>query len=86
MALTIQPPTAAEAEQRAAKALEQLNDDAFQAAFLADRLHRVESCEKKYGLRSEDVGEAINAGHLVETHEVCQWLLDYKMLLRLGAR
>lgn len=36
MALTIQPPTVAEAEQRAAKLLEQLNDDALQAAFFAD--------------------------------------------------
>lgn len=86
MALTIQPPTAAEAEQRAAKALEQVNDDEFQAAFLAERVQRVESCEQKYGMRTEDVGEAINAGRLVETHEVCQWLLDYKLLVRLGAR
>ncbi|MDQ2655426.1 MAG: hypothetical protein M3Z20_20545 [Chloroflexota bacterium] len=86
MARTIQPPTAAEAEQRAAKALEQLNDDAFQAAFLANLVQRVESCEQEYGLRSEDVGKAIDAGELVETHEVCQWLLDYKSLVRLGAR
>jgi hypothetical protein len=86
LAFTIQSPTGAEAEQRAAKALEQLNDDAFQAAYLASLVQRVESCEQTYGLRSEDVGEAINAGHLVETHEVCQWLLNYKMLLRLGAR
>lgn len=86
MAITIQPSTAAEAAQRAAKILEQLNDEAFQAAFLADLVQRVEACEQEYRLRSEDVGPAINAGQLVETHEVCQWLLDYKLLVRLGAR
>lgn len=86
MAIAIQPPTATEAEQRAIKALEQLNDDAFQAAFLANLVQRVESCEQEHGLRSEDVGKAIDAGELVEAHEVCQWLLDYKPLVRLGAR
>jgi len=86
MALTIQSPTAAEAEQRAAKLLEQLDDNEFQDAFFADLVQRVASLEQRYELRSEDVGQAINSGLIVESHEVCQWLLDYKMLLRLGAR
>jgi hypothetical protein len=86
MALIIQSPTTTEAERRAAKLLEQLDDDEFQDAFFADLEQRVASFEQQYGLRSEDVGQAINAGVLVESHDVCQWLLDYKLLLRLGAR
>lgn len=86
MALTVQTPTAAEADRRAAELLEQLADKTVQDSFLSDLQHRVASFERQYELRSEDVSQAINSGQLAESHEVCQWLLDYKMLLRLGAR
>ena len=86
MAPIVHSPTSTKAERLTAKLLEQLHDDEFQDAFFADLEQRVASFEQQYGLRSEDVGRAINARQLVETHEVCQRLLDYKLLLRLGAR
>lgn len=86
MALTVQSPTATEAERRTAELLAQLDDDSFQDALLADLLQRVEAFEQQYGMPSDSVNQAIDMGLLVESHEVCQWLLDYKMLLRLGVR
>ena len=38
--------------------------------------------EQKYGIPSADVHDAIDDGRLVETEEVCDWLLDFEMLAR----
>ena len=36
--------------------------------------------EQKYGIPSSEVHEAIDAGRLDETEEVCNWLIDIEML------
>ncbi len=38
--------------------------------------------EKKYGIPTSDVHDAIEDGRLIETEEVCDWILDSEMLAR----
>lgn len=46
------------------------------AEFTAELQDRVLACEAKYGIPSSDVHDAIEEGRLVETLEVCEWLMD----------
>lgn len=41
---------------------------------------RVLAYEQKYGMPSADVHQAIEDRRLVETLEVCEWLMDVEML------
>jgi predicted transcriptional regulator len=38
--------------------------------------------EQKYGMPTSEVHDAIEDGRLVETEEVCDWILDSEMLER----
>lgn len=75
-----------ESDHRASELLARFDDEALQDALLRDLVTRVNACELRYGMPSEAAAAAINAGLLDEEDEVCQWLLDFKMLQRLGAR
>lgn len=86
MAMTAYPPGVNEADRRVSELLAQFDDDALQDAMLRELESRVDACERRYGMPSNAVAAAINAGRLDEQDEVCQWLLDFKMLQRLGAR
>lgn len=86
MALAVLPPPNTEAELRALQLLRQLEDHQLQENALVELNHRVEQFEQQFGFPSEEAARAISTGHLTESHEVCQWMLDYKLLLRLGAR
>lgn len=91
MALTALPHNATAAELRAearrmAEAILQPPADpelAYEGKLTALR-ERIAMYEQRFGVRSEDVDAAIDAGHLVEDLDVCNWLLDYKRLKRLG--
>lgn len=76
----------ADAAARVARLLQQLDDDQYQERQLAELVQRVESFEHLFGLRSEDVGPAIDAGKLIEDEAVCDWLLDFHQLQPLGVR
>lgn len=73
-------------EVRVAQVKQQLADEQLQARYLEEIVLRVEAYEQQFGMRSEDVGPAIDAGELVEDLDVCNWLLAYKRLKRIGAR
>jgi hypothetical protein len=62
----------------------QLQDRAQQAQNLELIRERVRQHEQRYNILSQDVHRAIDEGVLRETHEVCQWILDYNILVRLG--
>ncbi len=67
-----------------AEILRQLHDEEAQAQTLDLIRARVEQYEADYQLDSAEIHEAIRTGRLVETHQVCQWLMDYHVLLRAG--
>ena len=43
---------------------------------------RVAAYEARYQIRSDDVHAAIDSGRLIETEEVCDWIMDYELLRR----
>lgn len=44
----------------------------------------VRTYETRYELRSESVSEALRTGRLPETFEICDWLVAYEALKRIG--
>jgi hypothetical protein len=42
----------------------------------------VRAQEARYGIASDDIHAAIEDGRLVETGDVCDWLMDYELLER----
>lgn len=44
---------------------------------------RIADYERRYGVPSDAVHAAIDRGELVETHEVCEWLMDVDLLQRM---
>jgi len=44
---------------------------------------RVRAYEEQFGLPSSDIHDAIDRGDLVETLDVCNWIMDYEWLSQL---
>jgi hypothetical protein len=65
--------------------LRQGNDPELQARYLRELKENVARCEAKFGIPSEDIHDAIEEGRLVETLEVCDWIMDYNSLQRIHA-
>ena len=47
---------------------------------LAALRSRVLAYEEQFGIPSSEVHEAIEDGRLVETLEVCEWIMDFEIL------
>lgn len=43
---------------------------------------RIRAYEDRCQIRSDEVHAAIDSGRLVETEEVCDWIMDYELLQR----
>lgn len=69
-------------EQTIVKLLAQLNSPEEQSRLLAQTRMMVKSYEEKFGLRSEQIHDAIDSGELAETVEVCHWIFQYDILRR----
>lgn len=41
---------------------------------------RVAGYEARYGIKSDEIHQAIEDGRLRETEEVCDWIFDYDLL------
>jgi hypothetical protein len=64
--------------QRDAAEAQQRNQD--------ETRRNVERCERKFGIPSECIHQAIDNGTLEETLEVVEWIFDYNLLCRAGER
>jgi hypothetical protein len=42
----------------------------------------IRAYEERFGISSEDIHAAIEDGRLVETEDVCDWIMDYELLKR----
>jgi hypothetical protein len=51
-----------------------------QAAYLAELRANVKQYEERYGMPSDRIHDAIDAGELVEDLDVCNWIFDYELL------
>jgi len=58
------------------------NDPVQMAARLQALRDRVAACERQFGLPSSEIHAAIDRGDLIETWEVCRWIMEYESLLR----
>jgi hypothetical protein len=59
---------------------EQQFDTEAQAAMLLELKERVTHYEQRYGMPSDRIHEAIDAGELIEDLDVCHWIMDYELL------
>lgn len=66
--------------QQLKELLERPVDAAAQAAALAEIRTSVEQYERKYGLPSDRVHDAIDAGDLIEDQDVGHWIFQYDLL------
>ena len=41
---------------------------------------RVKAYEERYGMKSNEIHDAIDRGDLNETHDVCRWIIDLERL------
>jgi len=83
MALALKKSTTS-AHRLTAEIMRQRNDPTEQERTAEKLRSRVRACEVKFNIRSSDIHRAIDAGDLVETAEVCRWIMDYDMLVRAG--
>ena len=74
-----------EIEQRLKELLEQRNDIQRQETMLAEIRESVKQYEVRYGMSSDCIHDAIDAGELVEDLDVCDWILQYNLLRRVEA-
>lgn len=51
-----------------------------QAAYLAELRANVKQYEERFGISSDRIHDAIDAGELVEDLDVCNWIFDYELL------
>jgi predicted transcriptional regulator len=75
-----------EIEQRLKELLEQRNDIQRQETMLAEIRESVKQYEVRYGMSSDCIHDAIDAGELVEDLDVCDWILQYNLLRRVEAK
>jgi hypothetical protein len=76
----------AKIEAKIAALMAQRDDAAFQQRLRDETRRNVERCERKFGIPSERIHEAIDDGSLEETLEVVRWIFDYNRLCRAGER
>lgn len=67
-------------EERAQKLLQERELLRQHLASLAEMKERVSRYEEKFGLSSNHIHQAIDNGDLVETDEVCDWILTFEAL------
>ncbi len=60
--------------------LEQPFDTEAQAAMLAEIRESVQRYEERYGMTSDCIHEAIEAGTLIEDQDVGHWIFQYELL------
>ena len=84
MALT--EPISAKIEAQIAALMAQRDDVTFQQRLREETRGNVERCDRKFGISSERIHEAIDDGSLEETLEVVEWIFDYNLLCRAGER
>lgn len=81
MALVISP-TADAVQKEISRLLAQRDDPEEQARLLNETREIVAAFEKQFGLPSDQIHAAIDAGELIETEEVCHWIFQYNILQR----
>lgn len=64
----------------------EMNNPELMAARLEEVRQRVAVYERQFGIPSADIHAAIDRGELIETWEVCGWIMDYESLLRVEER
>ena len=64
----------------------QRDDAELQRRYRDETRRNVERCERKFGIPSERIHQAIDDGTLEETLEVVEWIFDYNLLCRAGER
>lgn len=50
---------------------------------IAEWMERIAVYEKQYEMTSDEMREKLKSGEIVETFEICKWLMDLKVLRRL---
>lgn len=50
--------------------------------YLRQIMVRVQAMEARYRIASADIHDAIEAGTILETFDVCNWIMDYEILKR----
>jgi hypothetical protein len=80
MAIGLSGRTVAEVEQLIAELLEQRNDVEAQQQVLAEIRESVRQYEERYGMSSDCIHDAIDAGELIEDLDVCNWIFSYDLL------
>ncbi len=70
--------------QRYMDQLEASRAPEVQAAYLAEIRACVKQYEKRYGMSSDRIHEAIDAGELIEDLDVGHWIFQYDLLRDLG--
>jgi hypothetical protein len=84
MALT--KSTAPDIDAKIEELLAQRDDQDTQERMLEETCLRVQGFEAKFGIPSERIHQAIDEGTLVETLEVCHWIMEYDLLCRARSR
>ncbi len=69
-------------EETVARLYREMADPVLMAARLEQLRSRVAAYEREFGLPSADIHAAIDRGDLIETNEVCSWIMDYESLVR----
>lgn len=72
------------AEFLIAKIEAQLLDHEEQLRNVERLRERVRKYEQQFGIASADIHRAIDEGRLRETQDVCDWIIDYDSLVRIG--
>jgi hypothetical protein len=80
MAIGLSGRTGAEVEQLIAELLEQRNNVEAQQQILAEVRESVRQYEERYGMSSECIHAAIDAGDLIEDQDVGHWIFSYDLL------
>lgn len=78
--------TTTETEARIEQLLAQREDAAAQERMREETRRSVQQFEAKYGISSEQIHQAIDDGSLIETFEVCRWIIEYNLLARAEPR
>jgi hypothetical protein len=83
--MSLTSPRRIDAEQRLKELLEQFNDLQDTDKTLSELRESVKQYEERYGMASERIHEAIDAGELEEDLDVVHWIFRYELLCRVEA-
>jgi hypothetical protein len=73
-------------DERVEEIMRQRDDPELMKQRRAETVARVRAYEEQFGMRSEDIHDAIERGDLTETLDVCRWIFDYESLSRAKVR